>query len=232
MTNKLTKEDFMAHNNVHLCGKIIKKSSNSKELRVVLSCGHGKHMKKDKNGRFERNIVTVKFFGKAAEIYGTKYNAGDFVTVNAIAQTKKNPYTGDAHLEIWGLAMAPKIEEGKFIRDHNHVSIRGKVVSASVANNGLVVVNIFTNMEKKYLNPIKNDNVPFVTEKFRSITPVGIWCKGDAKEVVKQFTRGTWVDISGFADSKRIEKDNHIYIKQMIIALKAQVIGSTQIIQE
>ena len=180
-----TKKDFTAHNTINLCGKVVKKTHPKKdEVRFQVSCGH-RGAKKDANGRIHRDVITVRFFDGLAKKYDEMFGVGDFVTVNAVAQNVRNHYTGTAKVDIWGIAMGPKLVNGKMIQDHNHVNIRGKISSSAVINNSLLILNVETKVEKKYQNPRKETEYPILTDTFNGLNYVHYPCYGKSVSYLK-----------------------------------------------
>lgn len=224
-----TKDIFVSHNSVHLCGKIIRIECQKKnEARFMISCGHGKHQKKDENGKINRDLIAVTFYDEAARKYTERFVAGDFVTVNAVAQTIRDHHTGTNYVSIWGLAMAPKFIHGKMIPDHNRVNIRGKITSSVAMSDNYILLNVLTITEKNRPNPNEDSEFKKLTDKYKSITPIGIRCNGNAKEMIKQYTEGTWVDCSGFIDDKIVDRDEFKRRVYRIVSLKTTVIGEVQ----
>jgi len=214
---------------VHLCGKIVRIDRVKKdEVRFMISCGHGKRQKKDKNGKIERDLIAVSFFDEAARTYEERFEVGDFVTVNGVAQTIRDHYNGTSYVSIWGLAMGTKFARGKMIPDHNRVNIRGKIASAVAMSDNYILLNVATAAEKSRPNPNLESENKRLTDIYRSITPIGIRCHGDAKQLVKQYTPGTWVDCSGFIDDRVVDRDEFKKRVYRIISLKTTIIGEVQ----
>lgn len=222
------KSMFVSHNSVHLCGKIIRIERPKKnEIRFMLSCGH-KNMKQDKDGKFERDLIAVTFFDEAARKYEDRFVEGDFVTVNGVAQTIRDHYNGTSYVSIWGLSMGPKYVNGKMIPDHNNVNIRGKITSAVVMNKNYILLNVITAAEKSRPNPNLESEHKKLTDTYRSITPIGIRCRGNAKDEIKKYTEGTWVDCYGYIEDKVVDRGEFKRRMYRIMALKTTVIGETQ----
>lgn len=225
----LTKDMFVAHNNVHLCGKIVRKVEKKREVIFVLSCGHGVNQKKDKNGLIQRDVISVHFFDDQATMYNNRFEEGDFVTVTAVMQTVRNHYTGTYTVETWGLSMGPKYVNGKIIRDCNNVQIRGKIESVNVINDNYIIINVLTKVDKNFKNPNKESEKVKLTKSFKSVTPIGIRCNGDAKDVAwNNYTEGTWVDVRAFVYGKKISKDNKMQHVERVIAKTVSVVGNVQ----
>lgn len=220
------KEDFVYKNIVNLCGKIVKVYPSGRDGTVfVLSCGHGRKQKKNKDGLILRNVIPVYFYDQDAKFYAKKYKVGDFVTVNGVAQTIKG--FSEDRTSIWGLSMGPKYFKGrKPIMDKNMVAIRGKIDRTTVLNPNYVIVNVYTYTEKSRPNPNKESSNTRLTAMYKSITPIGIRCHGNAREVARLYTKGTWIDCRGFVDDRAVGDKG---MKKMhIIATHVDVIGQIQ----
>lgn len=225
----IEKSAFTAHNNVHLCGKIIHKTTKKKEILFTLSCGHGRRQRKNKNGLILRDVITVHFFDETVEYYNERFETGDFVTVNAIAQTVRNHYEGTYDVQLWGIMMNPKRVNGKTIPDCNNVHIRGKIDSVNVISKDYILINVLTKVEKSYRNTNETSSVEKITDSFKSITPVGIRCNGDAKDIAwKNYTEGTWVDVKGFVYGNKIRKQSKQIRVERIIAKTVTIVGNVQ----
>ena len=220
--------EFEYINEVYLCGKIISKKYNPKSIELVITvsidCGNKKRVKNEK-GQIIRDLVTVRFMNVPATVYASRFNKGDFVYIRGVAQNIKNAMNRSSHTEIWGLEMNTK---SKRARDKNRVHIRGKVDTAKVLSPNYIILNVVTHTDETFVNPVKDSDVKDFARKFRSVTPVGIRCKGDAREVIRAYTPGTWIDNKGFVDVKTREKDNKIHREMRIISVKHRVVGQTQ----
>lgn len=223
------KSMFTAHNNVHLCGKVIRKVEKKKEVLFILSCGHGKEPKKNKDGLILRDVITVHFFDDQAKFYNSRFEEGDFVTVNAIVQTVRNRYEGSYAVEMWGISMGPKRINGKTIRDCNNIQIRGKIESVNVISKDYIIINVLTKVDKSYKNPNHESEVKKITKTFKSITPIGIRCNGDAKDIAwDNYTEGTWVDVNAFVYGKKINKKGVTRHVERVIAKNVSIVGNIQ----
>lgn len=221
-----TKEDFVYKNIVTLCGKIIKIYPTGKDgICFILSCGHGKTQRKNKDGLILRDTIPVCFYEKEAKYYGEKYKVGDFVVVNALVQNVRG--REDDKTAIWGLAMGPKYHKGrKKILDQNTVIIRGKIDRIRVLSNNYLILNVKTDTHKTRPNVNPNSNIPKITDRYMSITPIGIrFREGNAHEEAKKYTKGTWVDCKGYIDDF-VMKDGRK--KMHVMATNVKIIGQTQ----
>lgn len=232
--------EFVSHNNVSLCGKIVKAfRAKRDEVRFEISIGRsaapvfdektGKKrypFKRDENGKVLSERIVVRFFDRQADELFDTYKVGDYVNVTAVAQTVRNHYDGTSKTDIWGLSMNPKVINGKLINDHNHLDLRGKIVSSNAVNDNLVIVNILTKVEKKF----PTGNGSFYVQKYKSITPVGIYRKdGTARELDKNFTKGTWINVKGYLTTVKKETGIDSFKRQVLLrGVKVDVIGVTQ----
>lgn len=224
-----TKEDFTYVNIVNLCGKILKVYPSGKGYLFLLSCGRFKEVK-NKDGLILRNIIGVYFYGKEGEYYKEHFSPGEFVAVNGVAQTKIA--FEESHTEIWGISMVSKYNKNrKPIHDMNYVNIRGKIDRSVVINDNYILLNVYTITDKSHRNLNKESEIKKLTTTYKSITPIGIHCRGNAKELIKQYTKGTWVNCKGFVDDKAYMVNNKRKKKMHIIAFDTEVIGQTQIVQ-
>lgn len=224
---------FTAHNNVYESGKIVKVIKKKDSIIFVLSCGHGRP-RRNKDGKYQpqmnkdglilRDVMSVKFFDDAAAHYAELFKEGDFVSVNAVAQTVKDRYNQTDRVELWGISMSEK--RGRF--DRNEVEIRGKITTAALISDNYILVNLLTSVEKKRVNFKPGSQFPTKEETYKSITPIGIRCQGDAKEQMKNFTQGTWLHVSAFVYGRMLNKNEKQLRVQRIIAKRIEVIGDVQ----
>lgn len=225
----IEKSMFTPHNNVHVCGKIVKKVLKKKEVLFILSCGHGKNPVKNKDGLILRDIITVHFFDDQATFYNERFVEGDFVTVNAVAQTVRDHYSGSYVVETWGISMGPKRINGKIINDCNTVHIRGKIESVNVISNDYIIINVLTKVDKSHKNTNKDSNVEKITQSYKSVTPIGIRCHGDAKEIAwTNYTEGTWVNVNAFIYGKNINQNGLKKHVERVIAKNVEIVGTVQ----
>lgn len=198
-----TANEFEHHNLVHLCGKLVSKKRIKRDtLLVVISCG-SRRERKDKDGKIIRDIIRVTFYDDAAKAYDERFETGDFVTISGISQLVRDHYNGTSAVAIWGITMGPKYVNGHMIPDHNQVNILGKIESAAVISKNYILINVKTTVQKerKYLG--ESNEISSITQTYTSVTPIGVRCDGDAAQVVKQFTPGTYINSSGYVDTKR-----------------------------
>lgn len=107
----------------------------------------------------------------------------------------------------------------------NHKNISG----FSFAETTSILINVLTKVEKSYRNTNSASSVEKITDSFKSITPVGIRCNGDAKDIAwKNYTEGTWVDIKGFIYGKKIRKQGEQIRVERIIAKTVTIVGNVQ----
>lgn len=224
-----TANEFEHRNIVHLCGKLVSKKRLKRDtLLVVISCGRRKE-RRDKDGKILRDVIRVTFYDDAAEAYDKRYEVGDFVNISGITQLIRDHYNGTSAVSIWGITMGPKYVGGRMIPDHNQVNILGKIESAAVISKDYILLNVKTTVQKerKYLG--ESNEVSSITQKYTSVTSIGIRCAGDALQVSRQFTTGTYVNVSGFIETKRLKVDEtHTHIVNRVIGTYLEIVGDIQ----
>lgn len=224
-----TANEFEHHNLVHLCGKLVSKKRIKRDtLLVVISCG-SRRERKDKDGKIIRDIIRVTFYDDAAKAYDERFETGDFVTISGISQLVRDHYNGTSAVAIWGITMGPKYVNGHMIPDHNQVNILGKIESAAVISKNYILINVKTTVQKerKYLG--ESNEISSITQTYTSVTPIGVRCDGDAAQVVKQVTPGTYINSSGYVDTKKMDIDEtHTHIVNRIISTRLEIVGDIQ----
>ena len=228
-----TANEFEHHNLVHLCGKLVSKKRIKRDtLLVVISCG-SRRERKDKDGKIIRDIIRVTFYDDAAKAYDERFETGDFVTISGISQLVRDHYNGTSAVAIWGITMGPKYVNGHMIPDHNQVNILGKIESAAVISKNYILINVKTTVQKerKYLG--ESNEISSITQTYTSVTPIGVRCDGDAAQVVKQFTPGTYINSSGYVDTKKMDIDEtHTHIVNRIISTRLETVGDIQPVKQ
>lgn len=228
-----TANEFEHHNLVHLCGKLVSKKRIKRDtLLVVISCG-SRRERKDKDGKIIRDIIRVTFYDDAAKAYDERFETGDFVTISGISQLVRNHYNGTSAVAIWGITMGPKYVNGHMIPDHNQVNILGKIESAAVISKNYILINVKTTVQKerKYLG--ESNEISSITQTYTSVTPIGVRCDGDAAQVVKQFTPGTYINSYGYVDTKKMDIDEtHTHIVNRIISTRLEIVGDIQPVKQ
>ena len=228
-----TANEFEHHNLVHLCGKLVSKKRIKRDtLLVVISCG-SRRERKDKDGKIIRDIIRVTFYDDAAKAYDERFETGDFVTISGISQLVRDHYNGTSAVAIWGITMGPKYVNGHMIPDHNQVNILGKIESAAVISKNYILINVKTTVQKerKYLG--ESNEISSITQTYTSVTPIGVRCDGDAAQVVKQFTPGTYINSYGYVDTKKMDIDEtHTHIVNRIISTRLEIFGVIQPVKQ
>lgn len=228
-----TANEFEHHNLVHLCGKLVSKKRIKRDtLLVVISCG-SRRERKDKDGKIIRDIIRVTFYDDAAKAYDERFETGDFVTISGISQLVRDHYNGTSAIAIWGITMGPKYVNGHMIPDHNQVNILGKIESAAVISKNYILINVKTTVQKerKYLG--ESNEISSITQTYTSVTPIGVRCDGDAAQVVKQFTPGTYINSYGYVDTKKMDIDEtHTHIVNRIISTRLEIVGDIQPVKQ
>ena len=223
--------DFIHHNVVQLCGKIVnKKRMKRDELRFTLSCGRGKKVRKNKDGKIIRDVINVTFFDDAANALDERFEVGDFVTVNGVVQNIRDHYNASNTVTVWGLSMGPKYVRNRMIPDHNTVQLRGKIVSAAVINRNYIIVNVLTVVDKERRYMGESTELSKIVTKYRSVTPVGIRCNGNAHEMLKYYTEGTYVNVFGFIDGTKSMKIDAEHSRRVsrVLGVKVDIVGDIQ----
>lgn len=235
-------KDFTSHNSVSLCGRIMKILRTKKdEVRVTLGIARGGKpveisdgkkvypLMRDKEGRIVREYVTVKFFDDMAKNIEERYTNGDFVVISGVVQNVRNHYDNTNTINIWGTNIAAKRQGERIINDHNRIALRGKIASSTVINDNFAIVNVLTKVDK---NVRASNSAGKITEAYKSITPIGYYFKeGGARREVAKFTKGTWINITGYVKSKENAPKNaaenprrRIYV----YATSSEIIGNIQ----
>lgn len=228
-----TANEFEHHNLVHLCGKLVSKKRIKRDtLLVVISCG-SRRERKDKDGKIIRDIIRVTFYDDAAKAYDERFETGDFVTISGISQLVRDHYNGTSAVAIWGITMGPKYVNGHMIPDHNQVNILGKIESAAVISKNYILINVKTTVQKERKCLGESNEISSITQTYTSVTPIGVRCDGDAAQVVKQFTPGTYINSSGYVDTKKMDIDEtHTHIVNRIISTRLEIVGDIQPVKQ
>ena len=175
----------------------------------------------------------MTFYDDAAKAYDERFETGDFVTISGISQLVRDHYNGTSAVAIWGITMGPKYVNGHMIPDHNQVNILGKIESAAVISKNYILINVKTTVQKerKYLG--ESNEISSITQTYTSVTPIGVRCDGDAAQVVKQFTPGTYINSSGYVDTKKMDIDEtHTHIVNRIISTRLEIVGDIQPVKQ
>ncbi len=227
--------DFVFHNSFTVCGKIVFKRPIKNGNLFALSIARNTR-KKDEKGRPIKayRMVDVHFEGATGKFYDKQFETGDFVIIGGVTQKVRNFYLARDMVKLVGLTMAPKIIGRYENHDSNRVNIRGRITKSAAVNDELVICNLFTNVHRKFRNPNPEGTIEFFEDDFISETPVAIWRtregEHDAKAFVTQLTKGTWLDVSGFIDTKKMElRDGRTFTEQRLIARDIYVVGDIQV---
>ena len=229
--------DYEFRNDFTICGKIIYKRAIKNGNMFAISIGRRLKTPRlnETTGKMETmqfRTVDVDFEGAVGKTYDKMYEVGDFVVVSGVVQKTRNNYLARNMVKLIGLSMSPKIVGNHENRDKNYVILRGRVDYSVALNNNYIICDLYTNIDKKFKNPnTENTDVPYFTDSFVSYTPIGInRPEGDAKEAVKELTKGTWLDVSGFIDVRKIQlSDDGIVTETRVICQDVSIIGQTQV---
>lgn len=234
MTENKT-NDYVYRNEVSVCGKIIfKRAVKNGNLFAISISRRLKNPKvNEETGKYEYmrlRTVDVFFEGATGKMYDKLYEVGDFVSITGVTQKTRNNYLARNMVKIIGLTMLPKVIRQHETRDKNYVTIRGKIDHINVLNDNYILCDVYTNVHKRFRNPnTENETVTHFEDDFISVTPVGIIRNQDAKEAAKELTKGTWIDISGYIDVKKIKLvDDSVITETRIIAQNVYIVGMTQ----
>lgn len=219
-------------NEAEFAGKIVDvyemKMSRHSITRFTITCGHP-GMKKDENGRYIRDRITVRFFDDEGEWYAARFKKGDFVIVKAVVQTHTNFHNGHRTTEFWGQSMEDA-KKNVLSKDYNKVRLTGRVVSAEKENDQWLSVLVYTQLWKTRYNfrTGRND----AEDLYRSITRVRVYCGFEDPERIVNFrlTKGTIVSIDGRVYGrveKRRDGDGYRRIES-VVAEDIKVIGEIQ----
>lgn len=219
-------------NDAEFAGKIVdvyrQNVAGGSVTRFTLTCGHP-GMKKDDDGRYIRDRITVRYFDEEGEWYASKFRKGDFVIAKAVVQTHINIHTGRRTTEFWGQSMEDA-RKNILQKDYNRVRLTGRVVSAEKENDRWLSVLIFTQLWKTRYNfrTERND----LEDLYRSTTRVRVYCGfGDPDQIVDfRLTKGTNVSIDGRVYG-RVEprQDGHgVRRIESVIAENIKVVGEIQ----
>lgn len=189
-------------NVVELQGLITSVLSTRRGAVVNLSCGF-RGMKRDKNGKFNRNQLQVTFLNKddikEGDYYAKNFSHGDKVSVHAVAQTVYDHISKTSHTELWGLAMTKTEDKQITGFDKNEIHITGRVYSLYKRANGWYAISVTTSVTKTHVNQVQKSYT--ITRKYKSILPVSLYLNEREQshvDIEKMLTKGTWVDIYGY----------------------------------
>lgn len=218
---------FEFHNEVHLRGKIFDIQRNKHSTDIFMSCGNPKERRIVKsNGMFKRDTVVVRFFGHEAKTYAENFRIGEKATVIGVIQTHVNKDTQRAKsMLVWGINMLHCEDNAK---DMNDAHVRGKIISAAAISDRYLILNVKTNVKKKYKNTRENTEFPVLEKEYNSVVSIGVRVpSGDAKDLVyTTYTPGTWVDTQGKIQGRKSPKNNKH--SQRYIAHKVSIVGEIQ----
>jgi hypothetical protein len=189
-------------NEVELQGMITSVLSAKRGAIVNISCGY-RGMRRDENGRFNRNQLQVVFLNKddinEGDYYAKRFSHGDTVIIHAVAQTVYNHTEHKSHTELWGLSMEKTDDKLITGYDKNDIHVTGKVYNLVVRGNGWFTVFVTTKVKKTHLNKVTSGYT--ITRDYRSVLPISIHMSDRELKRVNiedRLTKGTWVDIKGY----------------------------------
>lgn len=215
-------------NDAVFSGKIVRVYRRGKETFFIVTCGHP-GMKRGRDGKINRNIITIRFLGKEGEYYAKKFHQDEFATFHAVAQTKINRRYETRTLEMWGLSIEPgelKITP----QDVNQVHLVGKIVTSQQDSDSWASVFVKTQIWKTRPN-IFSEDIDEVESLYRSVTKVRINGGRDTKHMVERLlTKGTIIDVNGHVYG-RIVTDQETGQKRRVMSLVADQVNAVGMIQ-
>jgi len=224
---KSTGNEFKFYNTATVAGKLVYKGTlkDANVFTISVKTYRGKEP-------MFTNIA-VYFEGALGKTYDTLYEVGDMVAVSGLCQKFRNQTLARDEVKIYGLTMTPKTGENYFVKDQRIVNIRGRIAKTVVISNELLLVYLYTNVHKTYKNPNKESDKEFFEDDYISETPIAILRRGegehDAILVARELTKGTWLDVSGWINTKRKELKNGKHItEQQLVAKNVFIIGEIQ----
>lgn len=222
----MSSEKYTSFNEVHVKGKIFNIVQKKHYTDLFLSVGHGpdRHLPKNKNGLYKRDVIRVRFVEGNPRNIISEYKKGDKVSIGAYAQTEVDILTNrNKKTSLFGFTAAPMNEKEY---DSNHFDIIGKINTARAVSSNYIILNIKTSGEKKIKNLNPDSDIPFFVKPFNGSVSLGIKLNGNAEDLVyTKYTPGTWVSASGHVQGRK-NKDNKAEIR--LIATKHEIVGQVQ----
>lgn len=216
-----------AVNDAEFCGKITNIYKRGRETSFTISCGFP-GMKRDEKGKFQRNLITVKFFDAEGDYYANNFHVGDFAIVKAVAQTRVNRRYETRTTEFWGQS----IESNKKLltpHDVNDVRVLGRITKAWPEGEDWISVMVKTQIWKTRPNVLSEDAAE-VEDLYRSTTRIRVSTPKDAKRMAElKFTKGTNVEIIGHVYGRVVaDPTGKRRLVETIIADQIHVVGDIQ----
>lgn len=221
-----------AENEAEFSGKIIgiyrQKITDGTVTKFIISCGHI-GMKRDDNGRYIRDHITIRFFDDEGTWYAARFKEGDFVIARAVVQTHTNIHTWQKTTEFWGQSMVDA-RNNVLQNDYNKVHLTGRVVKAEKSDGRWLSVVVHTSLWKTRFNirTERND----CEDLYISDTRVGVYCSFDDPDHIVNYrlTKGTIVSIDGrvFGRPKKRKDGKGTVWVESVTAENIRVIGKIQ----
>ena len=216
-------------NVVELQGLITSVLSSRKGAIVNLSCGY-RGMKRDENGKFNRNRLQVVFLNrddiKEGDYYAKNFFHGDKVIIHAIAQTVYDHVNHLKHTELWGLAMEKTDDKQITGFDKNEVHLTGKVYSLTKRDGGWYNVSVTVAVIKSHIN--QTNKGYRIEKRYQSILPVSLYLSEynqNRINIEDMLTKGTWVDINGYVREYTAKSGESLL---GIVGQDIQIVGDSQ----
>jgi hypothetical protein len=218
---------YTPFNEVHLKGKIFKILNQKHYTDILLSVGHGPEWRlpKDKNGRYIRDIVRVRFIEGDSKNAIASFKEGDKVSIGAVTQTAIDVLTNRSKKTVlFGFTVSP-MKEKEF--DMNKFTIVGKIESAKAVSDKYIIINIKSNVEKKIKNTRESSETPYFIKNFKGLVSFGIRINdGSAKDLVyTKYTPGTWISASGYIQGRKNKQNMQ---EMRLITTKHEIVGQVQ----
>ncbi len=219
--------EFEFRNTVTISGKIVYKAALKNAHVFTISVK-----------RFHHNVpvftkIAVFYEGALGFTYDQMYEVGDMVVVSGVCQKARNYNVARDEVKIYGLTMSPRVRGNFEVTDRRTLNIRGRISRTVVISNEILLVYLYTNVHKKFKNPNTESDKEFFEDDFISETPVAIYRnkegEHDVNIIVKELTKGTWLDVSGWINTKtRTLKSGKKVTEQQIVTNDVFIIGDVQ----
>ncbi len=218
--------EFEFHNNVVIAGKIIYKAPIKNAHIFTISV-----RRPGRKLNFTR--ISVIFEGALGSSYDKMYELGDMVVITGVCQKVRNFDLARDGVKIYGLTMSPKIRGEHEVKDQRIMNVRGRISRTIVISNDILLIYLYTNVHKKFPNPNKESDKEFFEDDYISETPIAIYRnkegEHDTSIIAKDLTKGTWLDVSGWINTKsRVLKNERKLTEQQLVAKDVFIIGEIQ----
>lgn len=160
------------------------------------------------DGKVRSDLYSVHFFDGAAKIVEERYQAGDFVNVNAVAMTIRDRYTCSNKIELWGIRVSPKASNGRLTPDLAQTDLAGTVVSTysgrSRAGRDYTSLTVYVNVTEQVVRP----DGTVGPQDYHTYLTVGV--NGErTRAIAKELKKGDWVHVYGRIRERKQESTGH-----------------------